>query len=535
MMPTAHGQSPIHHFRTVVARRFGLNFEDDKLPFLEELLHRRVEAGPRDEHAYLDFLDAGQASGDLVAELGRLAEELTVPETYFFRNSDQFRAFTEICLPERMRLRGSERPGRGQLRLLSAGCASGEEAYSLAILVQERAAALSPTWNVSDVSDVSHISIVGIDINPAVLAKAERARYSPWALRETDAARKARWFRMDGREAVLMDRARSLVRFERRNLTDEDATFWWPESTDVVFCRNVLMYLTPQAVEGVLARISRTLVPGGYLFLGHAETLRGLSHDFHLCHTHGTFYYQRKGSLGEPAVGERAVDQRTVDPRSELNLVSAVDGAETWIDAIRQASERIHALTEAASVRSTGPEAARPPPSSPGPRLVSIAPALDLLRSERFTDGIAFVRSLPPEFASHPEAMLLHAVLLTHAGRLAEAEALCLDLLRVDDLDAGAHYVLALCREGNGDPVGADDHDRLAAYLDATFAMPRLHLGLLARRRGDVAAAQRELSAALPLLQREDPARILLFGGGFGREALVALCRAELAACEGRR
>jgi chemotaxis protein methyltransferase CheR len=383
-----------------------------------------------------------------------------------------------------------------------------------------------PTWEVS---------IVGADINPAVLAKAERARYSPWALRETDAATKARWFRMDGRDAVLADRARSLVRFERRNLTEDDAGFWWPESTDVVFCRNVLMYLTPEAARAVMARISRTLVPGGYLFLGHAETLRGLSHDFHLCHTHGTFYYQRKA--GPPAAfeteapaGENTAEPRPRGPGNDMNLVSAVEGADSWIDAIRLATERIQALTERAPTEkkpSVAPTA--------GPRPPSIAPALELLRSERFADGIAFVRSLPPESASHPEVMLLHAVLLTHAGRLAEAEALCVELLRADDLDAGAHYVLALCREADGDPSGAEEHDRTAAYLDEGFAMPRLHLGLLARRRGDLATARRELTVALSLLQREDPARILLFGGGFGREALVALCRAELTASEEHR
>jgi chemotaxis protein methyltransferase CheR len=534
---TSSGQtSTIHQFRRVVARRFGLHFDDDKLPFLEELLRRRVEAGKRTDDAYLAFLDSDVAAsaggGELVAELGRLAEELTVPETYFFRNNDQFRAFTERCLPERLRLRADARPGRPQLRLLSAGCASGEEAYSLAILLHEKAAGILPTWEVS---------IVGVDINPVVLAKAERARYSPWALRETDAATKARWFRMDGREAILAESARALVRFERRNLTDDDLNFWWPESTDVVFCRNVLMYLTPPAAQAVMARISRTLVPGGYLFLGHAETLRGLSHDFHLCHTHGTFYYQRKPGAPADVRAEAPAPGLAAEAPSggaghDLNLVSAVEGADSWIDAIRVASERIQALTERAPLSpERGDRASTAPAPAAAARPANIAPGLDLLRAERFADGIAFVRSLPPESASDPEAMLLHAVLLTHAARLDEAQALCLDLLRADDLNAGAHYVLALCREAAGDPSAAEEHDRAAAYLDGGFAMPRLHLGLLARRRGQLAAAQRELTAALSLLQREDPARILLFGGGFGREALMALCRAELTASEDHR
>jgi len=87
-----------------------------------------------------------------------------------------------------------------------------------------------------------------------------------------------------------------------------------------------------------------------------------------------------------------------------------------------------------------------------------------------------------------------------------------------------------LCREAAGDLKGAVNHDQVAAYLDAGFAMPHLHLGLIARRSGDRGVARRELELALSLLQREDPSRLLLFGGGFGRDALVSLCRAELAA-----
>jgi chemotaxis protein methyltransferase CheR len=98
----------------------------------------------------------------------------------------------------------------------------------------------------------------------------------------------------------------------------------------------------------------------------------------------------------------------------------------------------------------------------------------------------------------------------------------------LDELNAGAHYVMALCREHAADAAAAIEHDRTAIYLDAGFAMPHLHLGLMARRAGDDDVARHEFSQALVLLAREDASRLLLFGGGFSRDALVALCRAEL-------
>ena len=90
---------------------------------------------------------------------------------------------------------------------------------------------------------------------------------------------------------------------------------------------------------------------------------------------------------------------------------------------------------------------------------------------------------------------------------------------------------MALCREHAGDRAPAANHDHYALYLDEGFAMPRLHLGLLAKRAGDLAAARKELSRALVLLPAEDASRILLLGGGFSRYALIDLCRAELRAC----
>jgi chemotaxis protein methyltransferase CheR len=124
-------------------------------------------------------------------------------------------------------------------------------------------------------------------------------------------------------------------------------------------------------------------------------------------------------------------------------------------------------------------------------------------------------------------------VLLTNRGELPEAQRVCQQVLELDELNAGAHYLMALCREHAGDRDGAIEHDQAATYLDSAFAMPHLHLGLVAKRSADLQTARRELAHALPLLAREDASRILLFGGGFTRGALVEFCRAELHASGG--
>jgi chemotaxis protein methyltransferase CheR len=208
-----------------------------------------------------------------------------------------------------------------------------------------------------------------------------------------------------------------------------------------------------------------------------------------------------------------------------------------WIDAIRQASERIAALTSPAA---KGPEQGREPPPPQGPLParspavnLPVADARELMRQERFTAALAALGTVPLESETDTDVLLLRAVLLVSSGDAARAEEVCERVLAIDELSSEAHYVKALCREYAGDLAAAANQDHYAAYLDATFAMPRLHLGLMARRAGDLESARRELSRAVALLAAEDGPRILLLGGGFGREALIDLARAELRSCGG--
>ncbi|HLJ29842.1 MAG TPA: protein-glutamate O-methyltransferase CheR [Candidatus Angelobacter sp.] len=271
ILTVAH--SDLELFRSSIGEGFGLHFEGGKLDFLDDVVRQRIVATGCD-----CFSDYQQRVLPSAREKRAVVECLTVCETYFFRYAEHFRVFTDVVVPERMRMQDHRR----QFRILSAGYASGEEAYSLAILIRDQLPNLA-SWD---------ITIQGIDINQSVVKKALRAHYPSWSLRDTPADLRIKYLRHEGRELILDAAVKSMVTFEERNLVEEDSAFWRPEYFDVVFCRNVSMYFTPAAAESLIARIARSLTPGGFLFLGHAETLRGISQDFHLRHTHETFYYQ---------------------------------------------------------------------------------------------------------------------------------------------------------------------------------------------------------------------------------------------------
>jgi chemotaxis protein methyltransferase CheR len=497
MEPFAHEE--LERFRGLLGIRLGLQFDDSRRDLLADVLRQRLVArGRMGVERYL----AGLAAAVEREELRTLAAMLTVTETYFFRAPEHFRALAEVAVPERLRATPPARP----LRILSAGCASGDEAYSAAMVLRERFPELPRSY------------ILGIDLNPAMLAKATEARYGPWSLREIPEELRERYFAPEGRQFVLDPAIRRMAAFEERNLGVEDGNPWSFEPFDIIFCRNTIMYMVAEASRLAVARITRALAPAGFLFLSHAETLRGLSQDFHLRHTHDTFYYQKRGA---GALEERAHSRAAVQYPAEPADLS-------WVDSIRLASEQIDSLSR------DGGEGSRPasaPKSSAGDRAASgqLGRALDLLRQERFREALETVGELPAD----PDARLLRAALLTNCGEVAAAQAVCEQLLASDDLNASAQYLTALCREHAGDFQGAVEHDRAAIYLDPTFAMPHLHLGLLAKRSGDWAAARSEMERARSLLEREDASRILLLGGGFSRQALLEFSRAELQACGG--
>jgi len=501
----------LDRFRDMVASRFGLDLDDGKLDFVSGVLQRRLDAlGALSPAAYLDLLGSSYPP----EELSVLAGELTVTETYFFRGAEHCRALAGIALPERVRARTAE----SRLRLLSLGCSSGEEAYTLAIILREYFPHLD-SWDVT---------IQGVDVNPLMVAKARTGRYTAWALRETPPEIRDKYFRPENGEFLLDERIRSLASFENRNLAAvENGYFPREKEFDIILCRNVLMYLVPAAAQQVIDHIMRALAPEGYLFLGYAETLRGLSHQTRLRHTHDCFYYQ-KCAPNETTVTARTEECLACPP----STVAATDAS--WMDDVEKTCRRIDILAQSSSHRI---EPARPGlpsatehqrPSRPA----KLDLAFELLRQERFGDAIGLLDGLP-EGTADADTELLRAVLLANGGRLEPAENICRKLLGADDLNASAHYLMAFCREHAGDAAAAMEHDRAAIYLDATFAMPHLHLGRLAKQASEWITARRELQCAATLLLREDASRILLFGGGFSREALVAFCRAEFVSSGG--
>jgi chemotaxis protein methyltransferase CheR len=207
---------------------------------------------------------------------------LTTNETYFFREEYQLKAFSEEILPELIQQRKNDK----RLRIWSAGCSSGEEAYTIGILIRENSAFAD--WNVE---------IFGNDISRRMLKNARQGNYSKSSFRTMNAYYLNKYFRREGeRYQIIDDKLRSIVNFGQLNLVDEEM-LKLVGNVDIVFCRNVLIYFDMAVRLRVLKTFYDKLYDKGYLLLGHSESLFNISTDFEAVNLKNDMVY-RKPSIG---------------------------------------------------------------------------------------------------------------------------------------------------------------------------------------------------------------------------------------------
>lgn len=497
----AKASEHVQEFCRIINDQLGLDFTDSKTADLEVLLYTRMkQTHCKTAPEYFDLLK-NQGNN----ERRILAEHLTVGETYFFRHADQLQAFVDHVVPETIKAKEK----RKQIRILSAGSSSGEELGTIAILLTEHFPQLAD-WTVN---------LEGIDLNRVALQKAKKGLYTEWSLRETDAYMRAKYFKKEKRDFLLSEQIRDKLNFQERNLVENDPDFWRADRFDVIFCRNVLMYFSSETMRDVVGRFTHALTPNGFFFLGPSETLRGISNEYHLCHTNNTFYYRRKSP-----------DER-VDPLLHPFTKAKEDKVfeDTWAESINSASERVSRLFKGLVERRNSSQSPEPELMKPKHNDSDLGKALGFFRQERYDDALDALRSdTGVDDATNPETLLLHAVILTNRKEFSEANRLCEKILLLDELNAGVYYLRALSFEHDGKLIAAIEQDQIAIYLDPNFAMAHLHLGLMAKRANDMETARSSFTKAESLLANEESSRILLFGGGFSREMLMKVCANEM-------
>jgi len=261
--------------RDAIYKRTGMWFADNSKYLLQKRLSPRARELNFDSfQKYFYFLQYDPRAD---TEFDQIYDLVTTNETYFFREPAQLAAFTEEIVPDLL----TRKPIK-KIRIWSAGCSSGEEPYSIAMLLQEAG------WY-----DKAQFEIFASDINQGVLAKARRGHYRENAFRATESTLRDRYFSRDADGSWrIHDDIRNRISFGRLNLYDESRVSLLGH-LDVVFCRNVIIYFDDASKRIVVSNFYNRLVEGGYLLLGHSESLISLSTQFKLRHLKNDMVYQK--------------------------------------------------------------------------------------------------------------------------------------------------------------------------------------------------------------------------------------------------
>lgn len=272
--------------RDLIYNYSGLYFAEENRYLLERRLSPRLPHHQlstfQDYYYYLKY-DVSREQ-----ELSDIMDLLTTNETYFFRESFQLKAFTEEIIPELIRSKSAA--GDKTLRIWSAGCSTGEEPYTIAMLLLEIPALAG--WK---------IEIIGTDISQRVLHHARKGVYGNSSFRVTEPIFRNRYFHEQDGGFRITDRIREIVTFSRLNLYDS-SRFLFLGKMDIVFCRNVIIYFDILSKKRVIEHFFSTLHPGGFLLLGHSESLMNITTAFKLRHFKNDMVYEKPllpGQVGQ--------------------------------------------------------------------------------------------------------------------------------------------------------------------------------------------------------------------------------------------
>ena len=457
-------ENALSRVREVLAGQIGLQFAKERTCELERgIRSAATDSGYSNPETFIDWLISTPLS---VGQIESLAAHLTVGETYFFRDKDSFRALEEKILPDLIRARRD--PGKC-LRIWSAGCSTGEEPYSVAILLRR----LLPDWK------EWNITILATDINPGSLKKGIAGVYGNWSFRDMPqwAMESAFRKRGDGLFEISPD-FRKMVAFSFFNLVEDGcpSLLMGNNAIDIILCRNVLMYFAPGQANQVVKKFHRSLVEGGWLLVSPVEAHQMISSDFFAIPLSGTVLHRK---------------ERRDHPRKRSEESSA------------PSSFPLPRVTTRLRKHPAVPVKPWPPANPPSPRPSSAPPAdaLSLYRQGKLEEAEKMIRTSLEPGGSRGVDFALLARILANRGRLPEALDWCGKAIDSDRCNPGFHFLSATVLQEIGRIEESEAHLRKALYLDPVFALAHFALGNLALRLEKEKESRKHFSNALSLLQ----------------------------------
>ena len=492
-------------FRDYIHQHSGIYLEEQKTDSLRiSLITRATRFSFPSLDEYFKLLTTDED------EFKELLNLVTINETSFFRFPQQFEAMRKFVIPEIIE---SKSVSNKQFRVWSAGCSTGEEPYTIAMTLLD-----------SGIEGLGYrMEVLGTDVSTNALMRAKDAVYPSRALHNIPQSVSSRFFEATPKGHRVSERARKLVTLQYHNLIQEPYPLALMGNWDIIFCRNVTIYFRLDSTRRVVQNYYDSLNPGGYLFIGHSETLTSISDKFEPVEVGGVFLYRKskhKTFAFNDVLQERERERRQARSRRA--------GEPSTGTRRSTSSPQRPQRTLVPSARAAAADAAREPEVDVREMLdVAIAAA----RAGEPAAVLAAVERVLSEDSDCAEAYLLAAHAHADTGNLDAAFGECHKALAIDPLLAGARYVLGMIHLRRGEHMEALSEFKRTIYTDSGFVLAHLNLANLYRAQGAMEDACREYELTLRTLYENPEGEWIDFMGGFKSDLLAKTVERSLIEC----
>lgn len=484
----------------LIAKQTGLHTRpQDKAALCKKLLARMQALHLASLTDYYHLLATSTPRSD--REWQMLAVLLTTGESYLFRDQGQLTLLKNKLLPElishrlvRQRQEGTAKPS---LKIWSAGCSTGEEAYSLAILVQQ----LIPNLEAWD------ISILGTDINPQAIQKASRGLYNSWSFRTISPELQSQHFHKQGNDWKINAKLQAMVNFQVGNLVKDPFpnALTAIHNMDLIVCRNVFIYFDAASVALVIDKFTQTLRPQGYLVVGHAELCNQDLQSLKPKVFPESVVYQRSSEVTAADSLAASLAYKPHSPPSDRPpgiTANARSPQANLLPLAPQNSLHYAATTSDRSVTSASSASnpnAQPQQPSDYPSLLKQIDSF--LQDGTYVSAIAVGKQAIQLCPTRGEAYYFIAKAYANLGRAAEAESYCQKAIGCNAIWLSPHYLLARIAEEQNQIEVAKTLLKKIIYLEPTAIAAYLELGSIYAKEKNIAKAQKLWKTALDLLK----------------------------------
>lgn len=480
-------------FKSFVAERGGLYFKDHDLRNLKDAVVKRVDSLRLGSVAsYYNLLTMSDKKEDEFRELLNL---LTINHTYFFRNEPHFKVLKEKVLPEiinkNMAAAITQRLKKPTIRVWSAGCSTGQEPYSIAIVIREL------LENIEDWD----IQILATDASEEALSKAREGVYSENSMKHLPKEYLEKYFTLKtsskhSQTYEISSVIKNMVNFGFFNLVEED----YPVLFDVILCRNVVIYFELDTTIKVMSALHESLSDDGYLFIGYSETLQYMPDKFQMMSWDDAIYYQK---ASKQKISKEQVT--VIDEKSQLDKVlDNISRQQAAADLNAELKEKEYAKNNIEGL------------------IIEIIKATHLKDYDKALSLIEQANNMD-KYATEP--YYLAAEIYMNQGDTDKARNELEKALKTNSLYAPAHYLLGCAYMEKDEDEKAKEYLKKALYIEKDFLLAHFYIAHLYKNEHKISNAIREYRNTLKVLSKSSPEDIIAYSGGFNAATLMSVCR----------